>query len=79
MMAVSIATRPSLVASRPRELFRGVFTSTDIPNYDVNADATQFVMVQQPDEAEGRSIRLIDHWTDELQRLLPVAAGATKP
>ena len=69
-------TKPSFIAGRPRELFRGTFTSTDIPNYDVNAYATEFVMVQQTDEAEGRSIRLIDHWTDELQRLVPIRTAA---
>jgi hypothetical protein len=34
-------------------------------------------MVQPNDEAAGRTIRLIDHWTDELQRAVPVPRDAT--
>jgi Tol biopolymer transport system component len=75
MMAIAISTKPTFSAGPPRELFHGNFASTDIPNYDVTADAQQFVMVQSNDEAEARTIRLIDHWTQELERAVPVRAG----
>ena len=77
MMAVAVTTKPTFSAGPPHELFRGNFASTDIPNYDVTADAQEFVMVQPNDEAAGRTIRLIDHWTDELQRAVPVPRHAT--
>jgi hypothetical protein len=76
MMAVAVTTKPAFSAGPPRELFRGNFASTDIPNYDVTADAQEFVMVQSDDGAEGRTIRLIDHWTEELQRTVPFGQSA---
>ena len=73
MMAVSVTTTPSFTAGTPRELFRGVFASTDIANYDVTADGQRFIMVQPYDETAERTIQLIDHWFEELERLVPVA------
>lgn len=75
MMAVAVSTKPTFSAGPPRELFRGNFASTDIPNYDVTADAQEFVMVQSNDEAEARTIHLINHWTEELRRAVPTRAG----
>jgi len=72
MMTVAVTTTPSFKAEAPRELFRGVFASTDVANYDVTADGQRFIMVQPYDEAEERTIQVIDHWLEELKRLVPV-------
>ena len=72
MMAVTVNTTTPFSAKQPRELFSGAFASTDLANYDVTRDGQRFVMVQASDEAESRTIHLIDHWFDEVRRLVPV-------
>jgi hypothetical protein len=71
MMVVPVTTSPTFRAGMPRELFRGAFASTDIPNYDVTRDGQRFVMVQATDEAEERALQIVDHWFEELARLVP--------
>jgi hypothetical protein len=69
-----VTTSPTFRAGTPRELFRGAFASTDIPNYDVTRDGQRFVMVQASDEAEERALQIVDHWFEELVRLVPAEA-----
>jgi Tol biopolymer transport system component len=77
MMAVDVRTSPTFQAGPPRELFRGSFASTDLANYDVTRDGQRFVMIQPSDEAEQRTIQIVDHWLEELTRLVPAAAPTT--
>lgn len=78
MMVVPVTTSPTFSAGVPRELFRGSFASTDLANYDVTRDGQRFAMVQPSDEAEQRAIQIIDHWLEELTRLVPVVAAEAR-
>jgi Tol biopolymer transport system component len=54
MMAVDIATEPSLTAGNPRMLFEGAYLgspSVEVPNYDVSADGQRFLMIKPPPES----------------------------
>ncbi len=73
MMVVSIQTRPTFSASRPRVLFEGSYlTSPTLPGnyqyYDISPDGQQFVMVTQ--EQEEFQINVVLNWF-ELKRLVP--------
>jgi hypothetical protein len=41
-------------------------------NYDVSADGQRFLMVKAPtDQPAAPQIQLVQHWADELNRLVP--------
>jgi Tol biopolymer transport system component len=78
MMVVPVTTSPTFRAGAPRELFRGSFASTDLANYDVTRDGQRFVMIQPSDEAEQRTIQIVDHWFEELTRLVPPSTAQAR-
>jgi eukaryotic-like serine/threonine-protein kinase len=76
MMAVDIATRPSLTVAKPRILFEGPYLATPLtsPNYDVSPDGQRFLMLK-PDEQTSSSaatqIVVVQNWFEELKRRVP--------
>jgi hypothetical protein len=44
-------------------------------NYDLSADGKRFLMVKQPpvSAATGPQIVMVQHWVEELRRLVPAA------
>ena len=78
MMAVSVATQPKLILSKPRVLWDGNYshgtssqcglagaTST---NYDVTADGERFVMIEEKTEdAAPRQVNVVLGWAGELE------------
>ena len=71
LMVVSVATTPSFKAGRPEPLFEAHFEADLWTNYDVSADGERFLMVR-PDPQAPREIRIVQHWFDEVRRLLPL-------
>jgi serine/threonine-protein kinase len=79
MMVVKLSTKPSLEITRPELLFEGQYQSSGVgykAGYDVNADATRFVMIQ-PDvqRSSGSSrpqINIVQNWFRELRERVPV-------
>jgi eukaryotic-like serine/threonine-protein kinase len=73
MMAVSIATQPTLSVGTPRLLFElhneGVLNAL---NYDVTTDGQHFLMLK-PSEQEQKAtqINVVLNWFEELKRRVP--------
>jgi serine/threonine-protein kinase len=79
MMAVPVTTGPTLTIGRPVPLFRlaGMQYGTSAPRYAVTADGKRLLMnagdlrVDQGGTAPRPAINIVQHWTDELKRLVP--------
>ena len=74
MMAVSIATEPSLTPSKPITLFEAPYelTAPGYPNYDVSPDSQTFVMIKRSEQdAAPRQLNLVVNWLEELKRRVP--------
>ena len=74
MMAVTVATAPSFVASPPRLLFEGRYgASAQVRPYDVSRDGQRFLMVKQKERApvSASQMILVQNWLDELNARVP--------
>jgi serine/threonine protein kinase/Tol biopolymer transport system component len=72
-MSVAISTSPSFHASKPTNLFGGVFdlrTNTGI-TYDVDPKGNRFLMLRPAEESTAPSVMIVLNWFDELRRLVP--------
>jgi eukaryotic-like serine/threonine-protein kinase len=71
MMAVDIATLPSISASTPKVLFEGQYQllSTSTPNYDVSPDGQRFLMLKPIEQ--GAQINVVLNWFEELKQKVP--------
>jgi serine/threonine-protein kinase len=75
VMAVPVTTQPVFRLGTARRLFGGRYGQNHPSrNYDVTADGTQFLMVQGDDRppVAVTDIVLVQNWTEELKRLVPV-------
>jgi hypothetical protein len=75
MFRVSVTTMPALKVGPPEELFQTPFytspTGSPRAQYDVTADGQRLLMLTT--EVTGRPrVTVVQHWTDELRRLVPV-------
>jgi hypothetical protein len=76
MMAVEIATSPTLTVGKPQRLFEKPYERSQAfwPNYGVTADGQRFVMVKRIDQGEAPAqINVVVNWFEELRR----ATGST--
>jgi hypothetical protein len=75
MLAVTSEAGSTFRAEPPRVLFRAPYSRVVWldANFDVSLDGRRFLMVRE-DEPAGSTghINLIQHWTEELRRLVPV-------
>ena len=76
MMAVSVATEPSLRVGTTEQLFAGNYYNTSPggsprPQYDVTADGQRFLMLEAQ-EAERPQINVVLNWHQELLERVPV-------
>jgi len=74
MMAVDIATQPSLSAGKPRILFEGRYRTTNasLPGYDVSPDGQRFLMVKEGEQATSTTqINVVLNWFEELKKKVP--------
>jgi len=74
MMTVSVQTKPTFSAGKPRELFEGTYvTSTGLPSvsqyHDIHPDGQRFLMIKE-DQGAGQ-INVFLNWFEELKRLVP--------
>ena len=72
MMAIPIATTPSVQVGRPRVLFEGRFVAgaAGLPAYDVTPDG-RFLMMRAESNPQPPELRLVSNWFAELRRLVP--------
>ena len=54
----------------PIQLFDGPFDG--LQSYDVFPDGEHFLMVEVEPDARPSRIQIVQHWFDELQRLVPI-------
>jgi hypothetical protein len=73
MMAVEIATQPTLRAGQPRLLFSGPYRGGGASaNYDVTPDGQRFLMVKDSAQATTvTQINVVLNWFEELKRRVP--------
>jgi serine/threonine-protein kinase len=74
MMAVSVTSTPTFVASPPRMLFEGRYGATAIIRpYDVAPDGQRFLMIKQKDRApiSVSQMVLVQNWLEELKARVP--------
>jgi eukaryotic-like serine/threonine-protein kinase len=75
MMAVDIATQPSLTAGKPQMLFEGQYQPTPAtsPNYDVSSDGQRFLMLKPSEQAQAAptQINVVLNWFEELKQKVP--------
>ena len=75
MMAVDIATQPTVTVGKSRMLFAGQYAPTPItfPNYDVSPDGQRFLMLKPTEQAQAAptQINVVLNWFEELKRLAP--------
>ena len=82
MMGVVVSTDPTLTVGAPERLFDGQeyigrsLGGSPVAIYDATADGQRFIMEQDADTEESTAIPLqiimVQNWTEELQRLVPV-------
>ena len=75
MMSVKVTTTPTLTVGAPTRLFEGIYfmqpnTGSPRPQYDVSTDGRRFLMLQ-PDRGIRAQIIIVQHWFEELRRLVP--------
>jgi serine/threonine-protein kinase len=73
MMAVATAIRPTFRASKPEVLFeRPYWAAFLLRNYDVSPDGRRFLMIKESEQAAAAvHINVVQHWLEELKRLVP--------
>ena len=79
MFAVSATTAPALKVGTPVLLFQEPYyiapTGSPRPQYDVTADGQRFLLLTPgaaSDSASASHIVIVQNWTEELKRLVPV-------
>ncbi len=79
IMAVPVTPGPTPVLGKPAVVVKGAFAVAvnNGRHYDVSADGKRFLLLKDVEAKAGESapaapeMRLVQHWTDELTRLVP--------
>lgn len=67
VMGVSIIRKPSLSLGKPKFLFGGNYTLSDInPDYAIHPDGDRFIMIEY-DRSDINQINVVINWFDELK------------
>jgi hypothetical protein len=75
LMAVPIRTAPTLKVGKPSPLFESPFVAGEpgLPNYDVSADGSRFLMIRAgAEEAKPGPLNIVINWFDELRSRIPI-------
>jgi hypothetical protein len=74
MMVVDVVTAPTVAAGKPRRLFEKRYQRSPAfwPNYDVTPDGKRLLMVKRVEQSVPTHINVVQNWTEELKRLVPV-------
>jgi hypothetical protein len=72
MLAVSLIPDPTL-PGLPRVLFERPYalSALGVADYDVGPDG-RFLMIAEPNAGSGQTLAVVQHWFEELKRLVPV-------
>jgi len=75
MMVASIETDPTFRVGKPKELFEGSYTGSEVTPgllqyYDISPDGQQFLMIRAV-EGTTAQINVVLNWFEELKRLVP--------
>ena len=68
-MSVTVSTRPTFDAGRPRMVFEGNYLNVSGLSYDITADGRRFVLIRGLDAPPAREIHVVLNWFEELKRL----------
>ncbi len=68
-MSVTVSTRPTFDAGRPRMVFEGNYLNVSGISYDITADGRRFVLIRGLDAPPAREIHVVLNWFEELKRL----------
>jgi hypothetical protein len=76
VMAVGVATEPTLSASPPHVLFEGMHSDPDVtdPVWAVMPDGKHFLVLRPPLVEPVRHIQVVLNWFEELKRRVPAGA-----
>ena len=76
VMAVGVATEPTLSASPPHVLFEGMHSDPDVtdPVWAVMPDGKHFLVLRPPLVEPVRQIQVVLNWFEELKRRVPAGA-----
>jgi serine/threonine-protein kinase len=75
LMAVPVRTIPVLEVGKPARLFESPFVAGQpgLPNYDVSADGSHFLMIRAgTEEAKPGPLNIVLNWFNELRKRIPV-------
>ncbi len=72
-----VQMQPTFSAAKPRLLFKGRHQTGDFgPNYDVDSDGQQFVMIKGSEvKSSPTQINIRLNWFEELKRLAPTGTS----
>ncbi len=71
-MVVPVETGNTFDRGTPRPLFPDVYHDTAGTQWDISPDGQRFLMIKSNDgSATGDQIIVVQHWFDELRRLVP--------
>ena len=68
MQSVAITLGERVQVGKPRTLF----TTGDLGSFSVAPDGSRFLAIKQPKILPPRSMVIVQHWLDELRRIVPV-------
>ena len=76
LLSVAVQTTPTFSAGNPTKMFEGRYAAAGIGrNYDVSLDGQRFLMIKDSattdDKATPASMVVVEHWFEELKRLVP--------
>ncbi len=73
-MAVTARTDPTAFGNPEAVLERSYYFRPGVRTYDVSADGQRFLMIKDrgADETTQTELILVQNWTEELKRLVPV-------
>ena len=75
MMVVSVQTKPTFNAGKPRLLFERAYVTNAVApglfqEYDISPDGQRFLMIKEAGQ-EATQINVVLNWFEELKRLVP--------
>jgi serine/threonine-protein kinase len=74
VLAVDIETAPGLLHRKPRVLFEGPYTRSDLEldglSYDITPDGQRFLMLKDEAEPTTGQLNLVLNWQEELRRVM---------
>ena len=65
LMAVSVTARPIFSTGAPKPLFQKPSLRSLVPEFDVSADGTRFVILDRPAVQEPLAIHVVHNWFEE--------------